>query len=126
MSETDLYQHRIGPGKKIFLKKEKFFEKTGETPSVTGCLRTGDSKKFESIRMNHPWNPIQGNVDLTESGHTPLHVVTVKGHETVTEQLITARCNVDVQENDCHTPLHFVTRYGYETVTPVTKQLIDV
>jgi hypothetical protein len=72
--------------KKTFLKKEKFFKKTGETPSVTGGLRTGDGKKFESIRINlrdlawfqawsqgsrvfagldpwdqawnHPWNPI--------------------------------------------------------------------
>ena len=60
--------------KKTFLKKEKFFEKTWETPSVTGGLRTGDSKKFESIRINlrdlawsqvfprdpgllQPWNP---------------------------------------------------------------------
>jgi hypothetical protein len=34
------------------LKKEKFFAKTWETPSVTGGLRTGDSKKFESIRIN--------------------------------------------------------------------------
>jgi hypothetical protein len=38
--------------KKIFLKKEKFFEGTGETPSVTRGLRTGYSKKFESIRIN--------------------------------------------------------------------------
>ncbi len=37
---------------KYLLKKEKFFEKTGEQPSVTGGLRTGDSKKFESIRIN--------------------------------------------------------------------------
>ncbi len=60
--------------KRPFLKKEKFFEKTGETPSVTGGLRTGDSKKIESIRINlrdlawsqvfprdpgllQPWNP---------------------------------------------------------------------
>jgi hypothetical protein len=38
--------------KKIFLKKEKFFEETGETPSVTRGLRTGYRKKFESIRIN--------------------------------------------------------------------------
>ncbi len=38
--------------KQTFLKKEKFFAKTWETPSVTGGLRTGDSKKFESIRIN--------------------------------------------------------------------------
>ncbi len=38
--------------KKIFLKKEKFSEKTGETSSVTRGLRTGYNKKFESIRIN--------------------------------------------------------------------------
>jgi hypothetical protein len=31
---------------KDFLKKEKFFERTGETPSVTVGLRTGYSKKI--------------------------------------------------------------------------------
>jgi hypothetical protein len=62
------------PSKKIFLKKEKLFEKTGETPSVTRGLRTGYSTKFEWIRINlrdlawsqvfprdpgllHPWIP---------------------------------------------------------------------
>jgi hypothetical protein len=38
--------------KKTFWKKEKFFEKTGETHSVTGGLRTGDDKKIESIKIN--------------------------------------------------------------------------
>jgi hypothetical protein len=49
------------------LKKEKFFGKVWGTPSVTLGLRTGDTKKFESIRINlrdlawsqvFPWNPI--------------------------------------------------------------------
>jgi uncharacterized protein YbgA (DUF1722 family) len=31
---------------KDFLKKEKFFERTGETPRVTVGLRTGYNKKF--------------------------------------------------------------------------------
>jgi hypothetical protein len=31
---------------KDFVKKEKFFEKTGETPSVTKGLRTGYIKKI--------------------------------------------------------------------------------
>ena len=60
--------------KKTFFEKRKILEKTGERPSVTGGLRTGDRKKFESIRINlrdlvwsqvfprdpgflHPWIP---------------------------------------------------------------------
>jgi hypothetical protein len=38
--------------KKTFLKKRKILQRTRETPSVTGGLRTGDIKKFESIRIN--------------------------------------------------------------------------
>jgi hypothetical protein len=37
---------------KDLFEKRKILRKTGETPSVTGCLRTGDSKKIESIRIN--------------------------------------------------------------------------
>jgi hypothetical protein len=35
-----------------FFEKKKFFQKTGETPSVTRRLGTGERKKFESIRIN--------------------------------------------------------------------------
>jgi hypothetical protein len=59
---------------KDLFEKRKNSSKTSETPSVTGGLRTGDSKKIESIRINlreltwsqvfirdpellHPWNP---------------------------------------------------------------------
>ena len=60
--------------KRPFWKKKNSSKRLGETPSVTGGLRTGDSKKFESIRINlrdlawsqvfprdpgllQPWNP---------------------------------------------------------------------
>jgi hypothetical protein len=58
---------RKGP----FLKKEKFFEKTGETPSVTEVSGQGIANPglFQGSRAftvldpwdqawNHPWNPI--------------------------------------------------------------------
>jgi hypothetical protein len=38
--------------KQTFLEKRKILRKDWGTPSVTGGLRTGDSKKFESIRIN--------------------------------------------------------------------------
>jgi hypothetical protein len=68
--------------KKTFLKKEKFFEKTwGNRREVRG-LRTGDSQKFESIRINlrdlawsqvFPRDPglLQSWIPGTRSGTTP-------------------------------------------------------
>jgi hypothetical protein len=38
--------------KKTFLKKEKILRKDWGNTRVTGGLRTGDRKKFESIRIN--------------------------------------------------------------------------
>jgi hypothetical protein len=44
--------------KKTFLKKEKFFKKTGETPSVTqGSRAFADLDPWDQP-WNHPWNPI--------------------------------------------------------------------
>ena len=91
--------------KKTFLKKRKILQRTRETPSVTRGLRTGDSKKFESIRINlrdlawsqvfprdpgllQPWNP------GTRAGTTPgipskivmsvawgkVHIVEIESH----------------------------------------------
>ena len=38
--------------KRYFYLLKKSWEKDGETPSVTGCSGQGDSKKFESTRIN--------------------------------------------------------------------------
>ena len=45
-----------------------------------------------------------------------------KAHAAVTEQLIEARCAVDLQEGKGATPLHIAARNGYATVT---EQLIE-
>jgi ankyrin repeat protein len=55
------------------------------------------------------------------NGSTPLHNTTREGHETVTAQLIAARCNVDLQDKNGYTPLHNATREGH---ADVTEQLI--
>jgi ankyrin repeat protein len=45
----------------------------------------------------------------------------LRRHETVTKQLLAARCNVDLQEKNGHTPLHCAAQQGH---APVTKQLL--
>jgi ankyrin repeat protein len=40
------------------------------------------------------------------SGATPLHIAIRNGHAPITEQLIAARCNVDLQDEDGQTALY--------------------
>jgi ankyrin repeat protein len=39
--------------------------------------------------------------------------VAEEGHAAVTELLITARCNVDLQDKDGYMPLHFAAHNGH-------------
>jgi ankyrin repeat protein len=60
------------------------------------------------------------NVDLqTEHGYTPRWC---KRARVVTEQLIVAHCNVNLQDKDGRTTLHLTAIIGHAVVT---KQLID-
>ena len=53
-----------------------------------------------------------------EQGATPLHLVVYAGHDTVTKQLLAARCNVDLQmKNGSSTPLHLAAEHGHESIT---------
>ena len=54
-------------------------------------------------------------------GSTPLHFTPYKGHVSVTIQLISARCNLDVQTEGGYTPLYYGAQQGHVTVT---EQLI--
>ncbi len=54
-------------------------------------------------------------------GATPLLTAAANGHESVTKQLLEARCNVDLQMQDGESALYIAAKNGY---TSVTKQLI--
>jgi len=82
---------------------------TGDTASVSTLLSAPDAQSF----INTP----------NESGCTPLHLAVVKGNAAVTKQLLAARCNVDIQDDDGYTPLHNAASYRYGA--SVTEQLID-
>jgi ankyrin repeat protein len=90
---------------------------TGDTASVSTLLSTPDAQSF----TNTP----------NESGCTPLHLAVVKGNAAVTKQLLAARCNVDIQDDDGYTPLHNAASYDAGvtfngiSLSSVTEQLID-
>jgi ankyrin repeat protein len=59
--------------------------------------------------------------DAVNAGGTPLHAAAGHGRAAVTEQLIEARCDIDLQQKDGATPLHAAAHRGLEAVT---EQLI--
>jgi len=79
----------------------------GDAAKVRTLLSTQDAQSFINYQ----------NV----RGNTPLHAAAGSGHEAATEQLIAARCNVDLQAESGNTPLHFAADNGNEAVT---EQLI--
>ena len=54
---------------------------------------------------------------------SPMFFTVENGRETVTGKVLTARCNVDLQEENESTPLYVVVHQGHEDVT---KLLITV
>ena len=50
------------------------------------------------------YQDVDNAVDPSTRGFTPVHIAAQNGHVTVTDQLIAARCNVDLQTNDGRTP----------------------
>jgi cytohesin len=56
-----------------------------------------------------------------KDGYTPLYAAAANGHAPVTEQLIEARCDVELQETFGNTQLIIAAANGHEVVT---KQLI--
>jgi ankyrin repeat protein len=56
-------------------------------------------------------------------GATALIFAAGKGHESVTKQLLEARCNVDLHETKFgFTPLHFASANGHATVLRSTSR----
>ena len=50
------------------------------------------------------------------NGCTPLHLSAFSGHEAVTEKLIAARCNVDLQAETGLTSLHVAAGKWFEDI----------
>jgi ankyrin repeat protein len=57
-----------------------------------------------------------------EHGNGPLHRATFGGYNRVTELLVAARCDVDLERNDGYTAMHLTAQEGH---APIIKQLID-
>jgi hypothetical protein len=57
----------------------------GDGTKVITLLSAQVAQSFINYQNTHRW--------------TPLHIVVLNGHETVTTQLITANCDVDLQRN---------------------------
>jgi ankyrin repeat protein len=71
----------------------------GDAAKVSALLSTQGAQSFINYQDAH--------------GATPLHIATQEGHAVVTEQLIAARCNVDLQAADLSTPLHLAAANGH-------------
>jgi len=63
-----------------------------------------------------------GSLPVLHALLVPLYEAVGHGHAAVTEQLIDARCNVDLQMKNGVTPLHVAAQEGYATVK---KKLIE-
>ena len=55
-------------------------------------------------------------MSCSAAAHAPLNAAAQNGHEAVTKQLISARCNVELEAKNWYTPLHAAARRGHETV----------
>ncbi len=64
----------------------------GDAAKVGTLLSTQGAQSFINYQNAH--------------GYTPLYVAAIQGQAVVTEQLIAAHCNVNVQSEDGSTPLY--------------------
>ena len=91
--------------------------------------RDGDAvsvKKLLSLEESRSWCLFKDaklmNYQAAENGQTAILLTTLGGHAAVTELIIAARCNVDLQTKNGCTPLYCAAEEGHEAVT---KQLIE-
>jgi ubiquitin len=108
-------------GRELAVQQER---KSGSGKAMTGqqlceAVRDGDVVKVSTLLSAQG---AQSFVNYQDAyGVTPLHFAAQEGHATVTEKLIEARCNVDLQKENGCTSLHYTATKGHETVT---KQLL--
>jgi ankyrin repeat protein len=93
---------------------------TEPAPVFFLALRDGDTvtvRKMLSTADTQSWIDYQSDL-----GYTPLYIAALLNQPSITEQLIVARCNIDLHREDGATPLIIAAANGYETVT---KQLLE-
>jgi ankyrin repeat protein len=88
----------------------------GDAETVSKMLSTAGAQSFINYQHALGDTPL-----LTALGATPLLAAAANGHVAVTEQLLEARCNVDLQMQHGVSPLHCAAAKGHASVT---KQLI--
>ena len=55
-------------------------------------------------------------MSCSAAADAPLNAAAQNGHEDVTKQLISARCNDDLQAKNGYTPLHAAAGHGRATI----------
>jgi ankyrin repeat protein len=93
---------------------------TEPAPAFFLALCHGDTvtvRKMFSTAGAQSWIDYQSDL-----GYTPLYIAVLMNHESITEQLIVAHCNIDLHREDGTTPLFVAASNGHETVT---KQLLE-
>jgi ankyrin repeat protein len=98
--------------------------KSGSGKAMTGqqlgeAARDGDAAKVSTLLSTQGAQSFINYQDAL--GRTPLHIAAANGHASVTQQLIAARCIVDLEAEEGFTALHCAAGNGHEAVT---EQLI--
>ncbi len=84
----------------------------GDAETVSKMLSTAGAQSLINYQHAHGNTPL-----LTALGATLLLAAAANGHVAVTEQLLEARCNVDLQMQDGATPLFIAAENGHASVT---------
>ena len=75
-----------------------------------------DAERVRTL-LSEPGEQSFINYTEDENGYTPLFLAAVLQNDSVTEQLIVARCNLDLRANDGRTPLFAAADKGHASVT---------
>ncbi len=86
----------------------------GEAKKLARAARHGDTANVRTL-LSTPAAQFFINYQ-DEFGGVCLHIAAFNGHSSVTEQLIAARCNVDLQTKKGDTPLHIAAFNGHALV----------
>ena len=88
------------------------------------AVRDGDAGKFSTL-LSTP--DVQSFINYQDVyGHTPLHEAVLLGCETVTKQLLIARCNVNLQDKLGFVLSIFRTNLGLSSALSIFRTNLEV